>query len=423
MSAPQQNWAGNVVFEAARFHRPTSTAELQQLVSTSDSVRAVGTGHSFNRIADTTGDLVSVAGLPPEIDIDRARSQVRVGAGVRYGDLGSRLQSAGFALANTGSLPHISIAGATSTGTHGSGNGNRNLSTAVAALELVTADGDLQQLSREVNGQRFNGMALALGALGVITSVTLDIVPTFEVRQDVYDDLPDERLRTDLFGVLAGGYSVSVFSEWRTPRTHQIWRKQLVEIAGTPAVVGRWYGAEPATVPRHPLASMPGEQTTRQLGVPGPWNERLPHFRLEFTPSKGDELQSEYLLPMEDAAAALAALDDINDQVAAVLQVSELRTVAADDLWLSPSYHRDSFCIHFTWIPDQQAVTPVLTAIEERLAPLGVRPHWGKLFNVDAAELASLYERLPDFRRLMLDYDPTGKFRNDWVDRLIVGAD
>lgn len=419
MDVPRTNWAGNVTFGASGFHRPATVAQLQSLVAGSARIRALGTGHSFNRIADTTGDLVTVAGLPAVIDIDSERSQVRVSAGVRYGELGQTLQGAGFALANTGSLPHISVAGASSTGTHGSGVDNVNLAAVVAAVELVTATGELVGVDRETDGERFNGMVLALGSLGIMTTLTLDIVPTFDVRQHVYDGLADAEIDDHLGEILAGGYSVSVFSDWKAPRRHQIWRKRRAEPGAETTTDQTWYGATPADAPRNPVAGMPPAHATAQLGEIGPWNERLPHFRLDFTPSSGEELQSEYLLPRQYAVPAYRALDDIADELAAVLQVSELRTIAADDLWISPNYHTDTIAFHFTWVPDEAAVSPVLTAIEERLAPFRARPHWGKVFNTTPDVLEGLYERLPDFRNLLADFDPSAKFRNDLIDRLI----
>ena len=413
------NWAGNVVFSAADFGAPATVAELQHTVAAADRVRALGSGHSFNRIADTTGRLLSVAGLPAVLDIDSAGAQVEVSGGTRYGELGRALQSAGFALHNTGSLPHISVAGASSTGTHGSGSGNGNLATIVSAVELVTADGDLVALSRDSEGERFNGMVLALGSLGVMTTLTLDLVPTFDIRQDVYEGLPAARLDQHFDEVMSSGYSVSVFTDWKPSGLHVIWRKSRVSGAAVDADP-EWLGARLATVEHNPVPGMPPQNATAQLGQPGPWNERLPHFRLDFTPSSGEELQSEYLLPRHHAAAARQALQEIADLIAPVLMISEFRTVAADDLWLSPSYRTDAIAFHFTWIRDPAAVSPVLTAIEERLAPFGARPHWGKVFNTSPESLDGLYERLPDFRALVTSLDPAGKFRNDFLDRLVM---
>jgi alditol oxidase len=420
MTGPLTNWAGNVTFSAERFHRPASLAELQRIVAVSARVRAIGTGHSFNRIADSPGDLVSVEGLPRVIQIDSARATVTVSAGLRYGELAGALNEAGWALRNLGSLPHISIAGACATGTHGSGNANGNLATAVSALQMVTAGGDVVLLSREHDGDEFNGAVVALGSLGIVTSLTLDMVPAFRIRQYVYERLGMDQLAEHLADILASAYSVSLFTRWQDAQISQVWLKHLAapDDSAAPAPP-HWLGATLADGPRHPVPGMPPANCTQQLGVSGPWHERLPHFRPEFTPSSGEELQSEYLVPREHAIEALAAIGRIRDQVAPVLQISEIRTVEADDLWLSPSYRRPSVAIHFTWIKDTGAVLPVLAAIEEQLAPLRARPHWGKLFTVSPAVVRGLYQRLPGFQRLRGHYDPAGKFGNELVDSYV----
>ena len=153
--------------------------------------------------------------------------------------------------------------------------------------------------------------------------------------------------------------------------------------------------------------------------MPGPWFERLPHFRPEFTPSAGDELQSEYLLPVADAVPALHALHQISDRLAPVVRIAEVRVVAADEAWLSPCYRRSSVAFHFTWIPDMAAVLPVVTLMEQQLAPFGARPHWGKVFTTPARELHASYDRMPDFLDLAAHYDPAGKFRNAYTARYL----
>ncbi|MFC0504071.1 FAD-binding protein [Micromonospora costi] len=407
---PRRNWAGNVRYAARRFHRPTSVDELRRLVAGSDRLRVVGTGHSFNRLGDTTGDLVSLAGLPPEITIDPERRTVTVAAALRYGDVATRVHAEGYALANLASLPHISVAGAVATGTHGSGVANGNLATAVAGLELVTADGELLRVDRDTDGDTFAGMVVGLGALGVVTRVTLDLVPTFDVRQYVHLRLP----REELDAAFGSAYSVSLFTDWRSPRIEQVWRKQRADQAAPPP---GWLGTTAAVTACHPVPGMPAENCTAQLGVPGPWHERLPHFRLGFTPSSGDELQSEYHVPREAAAEVLAALDPVAHLIAPVLQICELRTVAADRLWLSPNYDRDSLAVHFTWSDDAAAVLPVVAAVEERLAPFAPRPHWGKVFGLAPERVAAAHPRYADFAALLTRLDPAGTFRTELLDR------
>lgn len=425
MTGPLTNWAGNITFGAAQVSRPGSVAELQQVVAASPRVRALGTAHSFSDIADTGGVLVSVAGLPPVLELDRDRAQVTVSAGLRYGELASWLHERGWALANLGSLPHISVAGACATGTHGSGDGNRCLAAAVAGAELVTAGGDLVQARRDdpgPAGQDFAGIPVSLGTLGVLTRVTLDLVPAFTVRQWVYDGIGAAERAAHLDEIFARGYSVSLFTRWAPDGLSQAWVKELAGPGEQDPAPGRWLGGTLADGPRHPVPGLDPAPCTEQLGRPGPWHLRLPHFRLEFTPSAGDELQSEYLVPREHAAAALAALGEVAHLVAPVLQISELRTVAADGLWLSPAYQRPSLALHFTWIPDARAVAPAVTAVQDALAPLGARPHWGKVFSTPAGAVAGLYPQMPAFQRLRRDYDPGGKFGNAFTGRYLGAA-
>jgi xylitol oxidase len=413
------NWAGNVVFGASKLHHPTSTDEVRRIVADSTHARALGSGHSFNPIADTVGDQISLAGMPPLLQIDAERSTVTVGGGVRYGELAPPLHRAGYALHNLGSLPHICIAGATATGTHGSGVTNGNLATAVRALELVTATGDVVTL--ETGDDDFPGSVVALGMLGIVTSVTLAIEPTFAVAQYVYDDLSLAQFTEHLDETLQARYSVSVFTDWRRPVMNQVWMKHRIDASLPWQAWGsaRWLDAAPADGPRHPVPGVDPAACTEQGGVPGPWHERLPHFRLDFTPSSGDELQSEYFVARESAVAAVTAISSIAHLIAPVLQICELRTIAADDLWLSPAFGRDSFALHFTWISDIAAVIPALTAIEEQLAPFDARPHWGKVFPMSPDVVCGRYKRMPDFSALVARFDPTGKFRNAFVDRYI----
>jgi alditol oxidase len=410
------NWAGNVEFRADGVHRPTSLPELRSLVARSRKVRAVGTAHSFSDIADTPGTLVSVADLPQTVEIDTAALTARAAAGMSYAELGRRLHAKGYALRNLASLPHISVAGSIATATHGSGDANGNLATAVAALEMVTADGDVVSLGR--GSDRFPGAVVALGALGIVVSVTLDIAPTFDVRQHVHENLPFDVLEEHLFDIVSRAYSVSLFTRWREPLIDQVWVKRRDREPGEED----WFGARPADGPRHPVPGMPALPCTPQLGVPGPWHERLPHFRPDLTPSVGEELQSEYLLPRRHAVDALRALDAVRDRVAPVLQICEIRTIAPDDLWMSPSYGRETVALHFTWIKDMRAVLPVIQLTEERLAPFDARPHWGKLFTTPPEALRPGYERLPDFLELARHYDPFGKFTNEFLDRHLFGC-
>ena len=416
-AGPRTNWAGNIRFGAPEEYRPASAGELRTVVARARQVRVLGTGHSFNDMADSPGAQVSLAGLPPEVEVDSAASLVRVAAGLSYADVAVRLDRRGFALRNLASLPHISVAGSCATGTHGSGPANQNLSAAVTGLELVTAGGDVVELDR--GDGTFPGAVVHLGALGVVTRLILEVVPSFEVSQRVYEGLPLDVLDDHFAAIMASGYSVSMFTDWRAPRLTQLWIKSLAEDGPPPIADEPWFTAAPAPSARHPVPGQPPETCTQQLGVPGPWFERLPHFKPEFTPSAGDELQTEYLLPAGEAVAALHALRQVSERVAAVLRICEIRMIAADELWLSPACERDSVAFHFTWLPDTAAVLPVVSLLERQLAPFGPRPHWGKIFTTPAAELAGRYHRLPDFLDLAGHYDPAGKFRNAYTARCL----
>ncbi|MBM7440361.1 FAD-binding protein [Streptomyces sp. HB132] len=412
-SARQTNWAGNITFGAKRLRTPASIAELQDIVSAGTAVKVLGTGHSFNTVADTRGDLISVTGLPRSVEIDREAGTATVSAGLRFGELTGTLHRSGFALHNLGSLPHISVAGACATGTHGSGMGNRSLAGAVRALELVTADGRIVTLKR--GDADFAGAVVSMGALGVVTRLTLDLVPAFEIQQWVYEGLSQKQALHRFDEVMSRAYSVSLFTGWHGGPIDQVWLKHRVEDGGPRTVPDRWHGATLAQGPRHPVPGVAAEHCTEQQGKAGPWHARLPHFRLEFTPSNGEELQSEYFVARHDAVAAYEALDRIRQRFSPLLQVGEIRTVAADDLWLSPAQGRDSVAFHFTWVPDTAAVTPALGAIEEALAPFRARPHWGKVFTTPPDTLRELYGHYADFERLVERLDPTGTFRNAFL--------
>jgi xylitol oxidase len=408
------NWAGNVAYTAAAEVRPSSVAELQKVVAGADRVRALGTGHSFNRIADTTGTLLRLDGLPGDIEVDTTSGTARVGAGLRYGDLGPALRRHGLALPNTGSLPHISVAGAVATATHGSGAGNRVLAGSVRALTLVTPQGDLVTVGRDTHPDAFDGWVVSLGRLGVVVALELACVPDFAVAQTVVEDVDESALGGVLTSVLEAAYSVSVFTDWAGRGNTSVWVKERVGDVrwdGSPT-----WGGRLADGPRHPIPGMPTEHTTVQQGQPGPWDERLPHFRLDFLPSSGDELQSEYFVAAEHASAAWERLAAMGDRMAPVLQVSEVRAVAGDPFWLSPTRGEATVAFHFTWVSDAEAVAPVVEAVEAALADLDARPHWGKVSGTTPSRLAQLYPRLPDFRRLVASVDPDGKLGNDLVD-------
>lgn len=403
-------------YSTDQVYYPDSVEQVQEFVKKTDKLRALGTRHCFNKIADSADHLLSTKNLNKVIALDPKTKTVTVEAGIRYGTLGEYLESKGFALHNLASLPHISVAGSCATATHGSGIKNGNLATAVSAIEFVTAAGEVVTLSKEKEGEQFLGAVVGLGGLGVVTKVTLDLQPTYQVRQDVYENLPFGELEQHFETIMSSGYSVSLFTNWQKNNVSEVWVKSRIT-AGSPIdIKPEFYGAQLAKKNLHPIAELASENCTEQMGVPGPWHERLPHFRMNFTPSSGKELQSEYFVPLRNAFPALQAINSLGDKWAQDLMISEIRTIDADNLWMSTCYKRPSVAIHFTWKQNTDAVMKLLPIIEEQLAPFGVRPHWGKLFTIAPAQLRSRYERFSDFQQLLRQYDPTGKFRNEFLD-------
>jgi xylitol oxidase len=403
------NWGGNYTYRANLVHRPSSLDELSEIVVRAERVRVLGTRHSFSDIADAP-ELITLDGLPDETTVDGAT--LTVPAALTYSQLADRLREEGLALRNLASLPHISVGGAIATATHGSGNRNGNLATQVAALELMTSRGEFTTLSR--GDPDFDGVVVGLGSLGVVTRVTLDVEPTYEVRQWVFEHLSWDTLFEEFDAITAAADSVSVFTLW-SDDVDQIWLKSRTEIEG------ELLGVVAATVDRHPIPGADPVNATPQLGRAGLWSDRLPHFRSGFMPSTGDEIQSEYLVDRQHGPDAIEATLRLGDRIRPLLYIAEIRTIAADDLWLSPQYGRDTVAIHFTWKREQEAVEHALAEVERALAPFAPRPHWGKLFLADAAKIAPLYERLPDFVALLGRLDPRGAFRNAWLEQHLLG--
>jgi xylitol oxidase len=411
-----KNWAGNYEYSTDRLYPAKSVDQARELVKKYSKLKVLGTRHCFNGIADSKDNFLSLLPMDQVIALDAKAKSVTVDANMKYGQLAPYLDKHGFALHNLASLPHISIAGACATATHGSGVKNGNLATAVSGLEIVTAKGDIVTLSRAKDGDKFRAAVVNLGGLGVITKVTLDIQPTFQMRQDVYQNLPMAQLKDHFTAIESSGYSVSLFTDWQKGRVNEVWIKRRIEKGVKLEAKPEFYGAKLATKNLHPIAELSAENCTEQMGVPGPWYERLPHFRMGFTPSSGKELQSEYFVPMKHAVEAILAVERLNAQVSPHLLISELRTIDGDNLWMSPCYKQPSLAIHFTWKPDWPSVRKVLPLIEKELTPFGVRPHWGKLFTIAPSQLKSRYEKLPDFQKMLKEYDPQGKFRNAFLD-------
>lgn len=413
-SKPRTNWAGNYTYHTNNLFEPATVAELQQVVKDNPSIRPLGTRHSFNGLADSTHAQVSLHNFT-EITVDEQAHTATVGAGVRYGDLAPVIDAKGFAVHNLASLPHISVPGAIATATHGSGIHNKNLSSSVAAIEFVDANGDLQTLSRARDGEKFNGAVVNLGLLGVMTRITLDLEPTFQIAQTVYTDIPFAELEHHFDDIFGAGYSVSIFTDWQHSRGTELWLKRRVSPGQKLDTPELFYNARLATKNLHPIPALDPVNCTPQMNVPGPWYERLPHFRMNFTPSSGEELQTEYFVPRAQAYQAILAVEPLRDKITPHLLTTELRVIASDDLWTSMAYHQDSLAIHFTWKREWPEVQKILPLIEEKLAPFNPRPHWAKLSTLKADHFRKVYPRLNDFKALVQQYDPRGKFRNELV--------
>ena len=409
-----RNWAGNIEYSTTHLHSAGSLQQVQDFVGKQNKLKVLGTRHCFNSIADSRDQFLSLKPLDEVVALDRSGRTVTVDAGMTYGQLGPYLHAQGFALHNLASLPHISIAGACSTATHGSGEKNGNLATAASSLEIVTAAGEVARLSRQ-DGDAFRGAVVGLGALGVITKITLDVQPTFMMRQFVYQNMPLSEVKNNFDAIQSSAYSVSLFTDWQKQRINEVWLKSRIEGGRSFEAPAELFGARRATRNLHPIAELSAENCTEQMGVPGAWFERLPHFRMGFTPSAGKELQSEYFVPRQRAVEAILAVERMRDQITPHLLISEIRSIAADDLWLSPCYQQASVTIHFTWKQDWPAVRKLMPIIERELAPFGVRPHWGKLFTLAPGALQSAYKKMPEFTQLCKQYDPDGKFRNEFL--------
>ncbi|MDF9798100.1 xylitol oxidase [Catalinimonas alkaloidigena] len=416
----RKNWAGNLTYSTDKLYEVQNVEELQQTIRSLDKIKALGTRHCFNNIADSKANQVSLQQLK-QIRLDEKANTVYVEAGVNYGELSTYLHERGYALHNLASLPHISVAGACATATHGSGVNNGNLPTAVNSIEMIKADGELLKLSREADGDTFQGAIVNLGALGIVTQLGLDIQPTFDMRQDIYLSLPVSQLKENFEEIMSSGYSVSLFTDWQSDKVNQVWIKRKIENMPDGPAEPEFYEARLADRDVHPIIEISAENCTRQMGVAGPWYARMPHFRMNFTPSSGKELQTEFFVPKQHALEAFLSIQALKDQIGPILMISEIRTIAADTYWMSPCYRQECVAFHFTWEQETEKLQQLLPALEESLQPYDARPHWGKVFRMSAARLASLYERMPDFIKLVKEYDPEGKFRNAYLEQYIFG--
>ena len=452
---PLNNWSENVQFSSAQIYAPKTIEEVQEIVRASRKVSVLGARHSFNDVASIEAQVedatasqgqaensswayISLENLNVPTAFDSGRGTVTCNAGITYGELCQRMHEEGAALHNMASLPHVTVAGACATGTHGSGDGNGNLATAVVGLELVTANGELRTLSLEEDGETFEGAVVALGGLGVVTRITLATQSAYTMQQFVYEDMPAAALYEHFDEVMSSAYSVSLFPDWQDGKVNQVWLKHRTDrLDETPASGGtsmaseatsqtvpggkELFGATACQTEINHVANLPPDGLTPQLGVPGPWHERLPHFRIDSAPASVLELETEYFVPRAHAVPALQAVEGLRDLFKPLLLISEVRSVSADRLWLSQSYGTPTIGIHFSWKMNWKGVHEAMPVVEEALLPFEVRPHWGKLFTLAPAQVQAAYPMMDQFRSLLQSFDPEGKFRNGYLDRYIFG--
>lgn len=417
------NWAGNITYSTDNIINPRSVANLQENVKNNKKLRTLGTKHCFNTIADSKECFIGTMFLNNMLTIDYKLMEIKTQAGIKYGELAPFLQKNGYALHNLASLPHISVGGACATATHGSGVKNGNLATAVKALEIVNAKGEIIELTKAKDGERFNAAVVSLGMLGPVVTITLAIEPTYEIKQDVYQNMPMGSLDKHFDEIMSAGYSVSLFTDWQNKNINEVWIKSKVkEVLGDKSEKGfnakpEYFGGKLASKNLHPIAELGSENCTDQMGVAGAWHDRLPHFKMGFTPSSGKELQSEFFIDRKNAVAAIKAVEKLSSKIGPLLMITEIRTIAADDLWMSTAYKRDSVAIHFTWKQEVEGVMALLPEVEAALEPFDYRPHWGKIFTIDPKKLQKRYEKLDEFKALVAEFDPDGKFRNEFIEK------
>jgi xylitol oxidase len=404
----RHNWSSNVNFQEQEYLEPTNLDDLQDIVASQKFVRARGSAHSFNSIADSNNTIVSLEKMPQTIEIDEVKQNVKVSSFLKYGELVPTLHARGWALSNLASLPHISIAGSVSTATHGSGIFNKNLAAQVAAVEFIDSTGSIRHLSE--GSREYEAFVVGLGLTGIITNYWLKIEPSFNVKQIIYENVSDIELEKSFDEIMGTAYSVSFFTRWDSSNQGNLWCK-FKENQYIPDIVS---GAHQATKKLHPIPEVDPVAATEQFGVTGPWLERLAHFKLDFTPSVGDEIQSEFFVDRENAPAVIQKLRELSPKFRDMLWISELRTIAADNFWMSTASARDSVGFHFTW-KKSNFDPKVVKEIEENLVQFDYRPHWGKVFYAESRYLRSVYPKYSDFVEAVNLIDPNKKFSNQFT--------
>lgn len=405
------NWSENFTFEATGVERPKTIAQLQDVVAAAPRAKAVGTRHCFTRIADSPGGvLVDTSGLDVGVTVDHDTMTATVPAGWSYSKIVAELEAQGVALPNLASLPHVSIAGATATGTHGSGDTNQVMAACMSGIELVDGEGELRTI--DSGHPDLKALSVGLGAFGIFTTLTVDVEPSYLVQGAYFRETSWQNLLDNLDDVMASAYSVNLHAAYSDTNVRGIWSKYRLE------------GSEPLDLPDELFGMTrvegqltPGKNTI--INEPGPWSERLAHFTPESAPSaEGDELQTEYFVDRKHGAAAINALRKMGADLDPHLHGTEIRTVASDDLWLSPCYRRETLSLGMTWRKHEPEVRALLPRMEEALAPFEARPHWAKLFAYDRSALLDQFEHLDATLTLAESYDPNGTFNNPYLERI-----
>jgi xylitol oxidase len=413
-----QNWAGNLNYSTRKVFYPESSEQISEIIRNNDRIKCLGSRHSFSKIADSNGVLVSTDKLNRVLAFDENKKTVTVEPGIKYGELAVYLQQKGFALPNLASLPHISVAGACATATHGSGVTNGILATSVESMQLMDGKGELHDISRE-QAELFNGSVVHLGALGIVTRITLNVIPDYQVSQVVYRNLPFDKIPERMQEIMSAGYSVSLFTNWSAPAINEVWVKKIADAALQGATEAEFFGAKASEVDLHPVETQSAETVTTQRGIPGPWYERLPHFKMGFKPSTGKELQSEFFIDKSQAAAAMETMQGLGATISPHLFISEIRTIRADDFWMSPAYKKDCVAIHTTWHQTEQVEKEFIPMVQNALSKYEPAPHWAKLAVADKAAIEKSYPKLAEFRQLCNRFDPEKKFRNEYLEGFI----
>jgi alditol oxidase len=412
------NWAANISYGTRKVYYPSTVDQVRDIIRNNEKVKCLGSRHSFSKIADSNGSLISTDKMNGVLELDKANKTVTVEPGIRYGELAVYLQKNGLALHNLASLPHISVAGACATATHGSGVTNGTLASAVQGLQLVDGNGELHNITKE-QGDLFNGSVVNLGALGVVTRVTLSVIPDYQVQQVVYKNLQFEQLKLRLHEIMSSGYSVSLFTNWSGPVVNQVWVKKVVDDSSQKSSESDFYGAIASPIDLHPVEDQSAETVTTQRGIAGPWFERLPHFKMGFKPSTGKELQSEFFVSKENALAALETIQSLGSTITPHLFISEIRSVKADEFWMSPAYKKDCIAIHTTWHQTKKVEDELIPMFQKALEPFQPIPHWAKLSVPDKAALERSFPRITDFRDLCSRFDPARKFQNGYLENFM----